>query len=139
MPGPSKPKMDIEKVSVTASSLSSSLSRRGFLVTASVAAAGRFALAQGPASRGNLRTDIASLPPYGHATMPAGIRSRTVANVNGLTVHMLEAGYETPGRPAVLLLQLFEGQELPPKPKEETEARRGCWASRIQGRARVFR
>jgi pimeloyl-ACP methyl ester carboxylesterase len=30
-----------------------------------------------------------------------------VANVNGLTVHMLEAGYETPGRPAVLLLHGF--------------------------------
>ena len=36
-----------------------------------------------------------------------GIRSRRVANVNGLTVHMLEAGYETPGRPAVLLLHGF--------------------------------
>jgi pimeloyl-ACP methyl ester carboxylesterase len=39
--------------------------------------------------------------------MPPGIRSRTVANVNGLTVHMLEAGYETSGRPAVLLLHGF--------------------------------
>ena len=27
---------------------------------------------------------------------PAGIRSRRVANVNGLTVHMLEAGFERP-------------------------------------------
>jgi pimeloyl-ACP methyl ester carboxylesterase len=50
--------------------------------------------------------DIASLPPYGGSTIP-GIRSRRVANVNGLTVHMLEAGYEEPGRPAVLLLHGF--------------------------------
>jgi len=48
-----------------------------------------------------------SLPPYGNSTIPAGIRSRLVANVNGLTAHMLEAGYETQGRPAVLLLHGF--------------------------------
>ncbi len=54
-----------------------------------------------------VRRDIADLPPYGNSTIPSGIRSRTVANVNGLTVHMLEAGYETSGRPAVLLLHGF--------------------------------
>jgi pimeloyl-ACP methyl ester carboxylesterase len=37
---------------------------------------------------------------------PAGIRSRHIANVNALTVHP-GAGYETPGRPAVLLLHGF--------------------------------
>src|SRR5215472_13459253 len=37
----------------------------------------------------------------------AGIRSRSIANVNGLTVHILEAGYESPSRPAVLLLHGF--------------------------------
>ena len=37
---------------------------------------------------------------------PAFVRG-AVSNVNGLTVHMLEAGYETPGRPAVLLLHGF--------------------------------
>jgi hypothetical protein len=51
--------------------------------------------------------DIASLTPYGNGTLPLGNRSRTVANVNGLTVHILEAGYEVPGRPAVLLLHGF--------------------------------
>src|SRR5579871_6928796 len=40
-------------------------------------------------------------------TLPAGIRSRTVENVNGLRMHMLEAGFETPGRPAILLLHGF--------------------------------
>ena len=50
---------------------------------------------------------VPGLPPYGNSTIPTGIRSRTVANVNGLTVHMLEAGYETSGRPAILLLHGF--------------------------------
>jgi pimeloyl-ACP methyl ester carboxylesterase len=49
----------------------------------------------------------AKLPPYGNGTLPAGIRSRSIANVNGLGVHILEAGYETGGRPAVLLLHGF--------------------------------
>jgi pimeloyl-ACP methyl ester carboxylesterase len=49
----------------------------------------------------------ADLPPYGNGTLPAGIRSLSIANVNGLTVHILEAGYETDGRPAVLLLHGF--------------------------------
>jgi pimeloyl-ACP methyl ester carboxylesterase len=60
-----------------------------------------------PALTATVRTDMASLPPYGNGTLPAGIRSRSVANVNGLNVHMLEAGYETAGRPAVLLLHGF--------------------------------
>ena len=49
----------------------------------------------------------ADLPPYGNGTLPAGIRSRSIANVNGLTVHVLEAGYQTADRPAVLLLHGF--------------------------------
>jgi pimeloyl-ACP methyl ester carboxylesterase len=77
------------------------------LATASAAAVGGLALAQGPARSAIVRTDIASLPPYGNSTIPTGIRSRTVSNVNGLTVHMLEAGFESPGRPAVLLLHGF--------------------------------
>jgi pimeloyl-ACP methyl ester carboxylesterase len=84
-----------------------SLSRRGFVATASAAAAGGFALAQTRARAAIVRTDIASLPPYGNGRLPPGIRSRTVGNVNGLTVHMLEAGFESPGRPAVLLLHGF--------------------------------
>jgi pimeloyl-ACP methyl ester carboxylesterase len=83
----------------------SALSRRGFFLTA--AAAGGFALSQGAPRAAIVRTDAASLPPYGNGTLPAGIRSRTVANVNGLTVHVLEAGFEESGRPAVLLLHGF--------------------------------
>ncbi len=44
---------------------------------------------------------------YGQATLPATIRSRFIKNVNGLTVHMLEAGFETPNRRCVLLLHGF--------------------------------
>ena len=39
--------------------------------------------------------------------LPAGIRERYVPGVNGLTVHVLEAGFETPKRPALLLLHGF--------------------------------
>jgi pimeloyl-ACP methyl ester carboxylesterase len=44
---------------------------------------------------------------YGQATLPSGIRSRFVDNVNGLRVHILEAGFESSGRPCVLLLHGF--------------------------------
>ena len=45
-----------------------------------------------------------TLPPI---PLPAGIRTRMVPNINGLTMHVLEAGYETRGRPCVLLLHGF--------------------------------
>jgi pimeloyl-ACP methyl ester carboxylesterase len=40
-------------------------------------------------------------------TLPQGIRSRFVDGINGLRVHVLEAGHETPGRPCLLLLHGF--------------------------------
>ncbi|MBR0681592.1 alpha/beta hydrolase [Roseomonas eburnea] len=45
------------------------------------------------------------MEPLRHATLPAGIRSRMVEGINGLTMHVLEAGEA--GRPAVLLLHGF--------------------------------
>lgn len=36
-----------------------------------------------------------------------GIRQRYLDNLNGLRVHLLEAGFETPNRPALLLLHGF--------------------------------
>ena len=87
--------------------LAPDLSRRGFVATASAAAVGGISLAQGPARAAIVRTDLDKLPPYGNGTLPPGIRSRAIANVNGLTVHILEAGYQTSGRPAVLLLHGF--------------------------------
>ncbi len=49
-------------------------------------------------------TDLAPLDP---AILPAGIRSRFLDDINGLRIHLLEAGHETPGRPCVLLLHGF--------------------------------
>jgi pimeloyl-ACP methyl ester carboxylesterase len=45
--------------------------------------------------------------PYGPAVLSPGIRSRFVSNINGLRMHVLEAGFEVKGRPAVLLLHGF--------------------------------
>jgi pimeloyl-ACP methyl ester carboxylesterase len=39
--------------------------------------------------------------------LPAGIRSRFVDDINGLSMHVLEAGFENKGRPCVLLLHGF--------------------------------
>jgi pimeloyl-ACP methyl ester carboxylesterase len=39
--------------------------------------------------------------------LPSGIRSRFVEDVNGLNVHILEAGFDTPGRPLVVMLHGF--------------------------------
>jgi pimeloyl-ACP methyl ester carboxylesterase len=35
--------------------------------------------------------------------LPAGIRSRFADGINGLRMHVLEAGFETSGRPLLLL------------------------------------
>ena len=84
--------------------MANNLSRRGFL------AAPLGSLAMVTASKAYaaiVNTDFSKLPPYGNGTLPASVRSRQIANVNGMTVHILEAGYETPGRPAILLLHGF--------------------------------
>jgi pimeloyl-ACP methyl ester carboxylesterase len=82
----------------------SGLSRRLFIAAS---AAGSLALSQRAARAAIVRTDLARLPPYGNGTLPAAVRSRTVAGVNGLTVHMLEAGFAESGRPTVALLHGF--------------------------------
>ena len=45
--------------------------------------------------------------PLDAARLPAGIRSRFVEGVNGLRLHILEAGFAAPGRPCALLLHGF--------------------------------
>ncbi len=52
-------------------------------------------------------TPNASIGPLNSAVLPKGIRSRFVEGVNGLRMHMLEAGFEAPGRPALLLIHGF--------------------------------
>ena len=49
----------------------------------------------------------ASVGPYDPEWLPAGVRSRFVQDVNGLTMHVLEAGFEDDRRPALLLLHGF--------------------------------
>ena len=44
---------------------------------------------------------------YGQTTLSRGVRSRFVTGINGLTMHILEAGFEESGRPCVLLLHGF--------------------------------
>ena len=45
--------------------------------------------------------------PYSPSVLPAGVRSRFFHGVNGITVHLLEAGFEPPGNPLLLLLHGF--------------------------------
>ncbi len=50
---------------------------------------------------------MTNLDPLDATVLPTGVRSRFVDGVNGLRMHVLEAGWETRGRPAVLLLHGF--------------------------------
>ena len=47
------------------------------------------------------------MEPLSASVLPDGIRARILPGINGLDVHVLEAGFETRGRPAVLLLHGF--------------------------------
>jgi pimeloyl-ACP methyl ester carboxylesterase len=48
-----------------------------------------------------------SLSPMPAASLPSGVRSRHIEHVNGLRMHVLEAGHGDPARPLVLLLHGF--------------------------------
>jgi hypothetical protein len=62
-------------------------SRRAFLTTA--AGLGGLAIVQSPrAGAAIVQTDFSKLPPYGNGTLPSGVRSRQIAHVNGMTVHI---------------------------------------------------
>src|SRR5438309_9764037 len=50
---------------------------------------------------------MTELPPLPSEVLPAGVRARLVPGVNGLTMHVVEAGFEVPGRPLLLLLHGF--------------------------------
>jgi pimeloyl-ACP methyl ester carboxylesterase len=50
---------------------------------------------------------MTDLPPLESAVLPSGIRSRFLDGINGLRMHVVEAGFETAGRPCVLLLHGF--------------------------------
>src|SRR6516225_8227411 len=48
-----------------------------------------------------------AMTPLDAALLPSGIRSRFVDDINGLSVHILEAGFGTPGRPLIVMLHGF--------------------------------
>lgn len=50
---------------------------------------------------------MTTIGPYPANELPDGVRSRFVEDVNGLTMHVLEAGYEEASRPCLLLLHGF--------------------------------
>jgi len=50
---------------------------------------------------------MSTIGPLDPAVLPEGVRARILRGVNGLDMHLLEAGFETPGRPCVLLLHGF--------------------------------
>jgi pimeloyl-ACP methyl ester carboxylesterase len=50
---------------------------------------------------------MTEIPPLSAVPLPSGIRSRFVEGINGLRMHVLEAGFETKGRDGVLLLHGF--------------------------------
>jgi pimeloyl-ACP methyl ester carboxylesterase len=81
------------------------LSRRFFLTSAAVVAG--YTLVRDQARGAIVKTDIGKLPAFGNSTLPSGIRSRIVSNINGVTMHVLEAGFEPKGQPCVLLLHGF--------------------------------
>ena len=72
-----------------------SMSRRTWLTAVAAAPLGTWVLASGDAwAQSTVVSD------YGAGTLPAGIRSRIVTGVNGIAMHVLEAGFETPARHA---------------------------------------
>ena len=50
---------------------------------------------------------VATPEPLGPDVLPRGVRGRCIDNGNGLTMHVLEAGFEPSGQPCVLLLHGF--------------------------------
>jgi pimeloyl-ACP methyl ester carboxylesterase len=56
---------------------------------------------------GKSEARMSELRPLESTVLPAGLRARFVPDVNGLRVHVLEAGLVSPGRPCLLLLHGF--------------------------------
>ena len=77
------------------------LTRRQFstaLAAVALAGGGRRSHAQSPAG---------AIGPLSPEVLPRGVRARFVDGVNGLRMHVLEAGHDPPGRPGILLIHGF--------------------------------
>src|SRR5476651_323030 len=81
-----------------------SMSRRAVLATG---AAGLLAATLRTVRANSTGETAMTTPSYGDRTLPNGVRSRAIHGINGLDVHVLEAGHESPGRPLALLLHGF--------------------------------
>ena len=57
--------------------------------------------------RTSAAAQTAEIGPYADDVLPPGVRSRFVHNIDGLRIHVLEAGFERSNRPGVLLLHGF--------------------------------
>jgi pimeloyl-ACP methyl ester carboxylesterase len=83
------------------------ISRRYFLQTLSLLATNTV-LASGEGTQvGDAGTHENDSVEYGRNTLPLGVRSRRVDTNNGVVLHILEAGFEKPGKPCVVLLHGF--------------------------------
>ena len=82
-----------------------SVNRRQMLAGLGMAFVQPMALSETPSTRGSPLENKNVL--YGRRTLPVGIRSRRVATSTGVTLHVLEAGYESRTAPCVVLLHGF--------------------------------
>lgn len=91
--------------------MNSSVTRRQLLRILAAAAPAAFSSAGAPASAiGNSARaggETSQVGPLPEGALPTGVRSRFIHGINGLRMHVLEAGYEAGNRPGVLLLHGF--------------------------------
>ena len=81
-----------------------SFSRRGFLQALSLLATNTIMASSEGMQASDVKNDRVE---YGKSTLPLGVRSRHVDTNNGVVLHILEAGFERPGKPCVVLLHGF--------------------------------
>jgi pimeloyl-ACP methyl ester carboxylesterase len=82
-------------------------SRRYFLQGLSLLATNSVLASGEPVQASNAGTDQNDGVEYGRNTLPQGVRSRRVDTNNGVVMHILEAGFESTGKPCVVLLHGF--------------------------------
>lgn len=82
-------------------------SRRYFLQGLSLLAANTVLASDEPIRVSNAGAGKNDDVEYGRNTLPQGVRSRRVDTNNGVVLHILESGFERPGRPCVVLLHGF--------------------------------
>ncbi len=90
---------------VTAIQARSGVTRRWLLQGAAGLVAGRVCASILTNGDSPVATNTSVL--YGQRTLPVGVRSRQIDNTNGATLHILEAGFESPKRRCVVLLHGF--------------------------------